>query len=188
MLEGEFTHRIHGLHEGIAGRECVGVARRDEHLGGRELAVEAGQVGAGRFRHGLLGLLARSIVFEHDLQRLVPSAGQGFAEFGIGFERIGIEHHQIDDLSRDFAGVEHQLRVRHLEDFAQLRFPCDHRGGPRRRVRAHDIGIGSVDRLDIALLQSRTGECPGQQIVRHGKFDQVDRLALDVGELFAFAF
>jgi hypothetical protein len=42
----------------------------------------------------------------------VPDAGQRLAEIGVGLERGGIDHHQIEDLARNIGEGEHRVGAR----------------------------------------------------------------------------
>src|SRR3546814_3760643 len=58
----------------------------------------------------------------------------------------------------------------------------DRRGGAGTAEGAHYVRVGRVHRPDVGGLQARNLQSPGQQIVRYGKFDQIDLSSLDRGK------
>ncbi len=100
-------------------------------------------------------------------------------------QRLGVHHHQILDLARYLARVEDLGRARLRFHFHELGIPGHDRGRVLRLERGHDVGVRGIDGLDVLLLELDARQSPREQVVRHGQLDDVDLLALDVGQRLA---
>ena len=130
----------------------------------------------------LAGRLALGIVGFHDGHDFVPGAGQGFAQLRVVLEGVAVDHHQVDDLAGDLAGIKHLADFRCGFDFGQQGVPGGHGGHVVGGEGGHHVGIGGVDHLEVLLGQLGAFQAAGQQVVRHGQFHQIDVLALEVGQ------
>ena len=75
------------------------------------------------------------------------------------------------------------LGVGRGKNLADDRVPGDDGRHLRRLVGRRHVGIGRIDDFHVLLSEFRAVESPREQIVRHGKFDKIDLLPLDIGEL-----
>ncbi len=89
--------------------------------------------------------------------RLVPGADERLAEIRVVLQRLGVDHHEVDDLAGDLRGIEHlRWPPGIVEDLGDQRIPGH--DGRRRRcvlVGGDHVGVGGVDDLDVLLLQLR---------------------------------
>ena len=112
VLERNRRTRSMVLMTRVAGHERIGFGRRrnrcvvascESNPAGsvpEALAIDA--------RRRLRGRVVRSISAIVSYQAPISA----LPSLRLGVERRSVDHHQIDDLSRDLAGIEHQLRVR----------------------------------------------------------------------------
>ncbi len=103
---------------------------------------------------------------------------------GFAVERLGVDHHQVDDLAGDVGAVEELGRVGLLEDRGDKRVPGHHRlhvvgGEGRDHVRVRGVD----DAAEIGLGQPDAVERARQQVMRHRQFDEVDGLAFEPGQI-----
>ena len=83
-----------------------------------------------------------------------------------------------------FEEFEHLVRVGGLKDGRDDRLPRHHRRHVRRLEGGGHVGVGRVDDLEVLFLCLDALERARQQIMRHGKLDEIDLLAEDILELF----
>ena len=182
MVEGETRDLAHGRRQFRAVGEGHGILGRIEHLGRRQLCLVAGQIGAGGLGHVRAGGFALSGIGAHDRHDLVPGTGQGLAEGRVVLEGVAVDHHQVDDLAGDPAGVEHLGHLRGGGDLGQQWVP----GGDGLYIGGaeggHQVGVRGVDHAEVLFGKADLFQAAGQQVVGHGEFDQVDRLTLEVAE------
>ena len=168
-----------------AEREADSVSRLIEHFGAGELGIVAGEVRPRRVTHGGARCNRVIAIACHDAHGFVPGADQRLREVRIGLESLGIDHHHVDDLARDLAAVEELGGVGISGDFGEQRVPGHHmldivgRGEHR-----NEVGIRRVDHGQIALGQANTFQRSGEQIVRDAELDEIDRAALQSGDVF----
>ncbi len=138
LLEQELGHALRGRLEVAAGDESHGVFRLGKELRRREHLVEAGDIGAGRLGHGLLG---RRLGL-HGLHRVVPDAGEGFAEVRIVREDVRVDDHDVDDLAGNLEESKTRLAsgIRIVETIG-FQVTTAVTSGRRRR----HVGVGGVD-------------------------------------------
>ncbi|MPL91562.1 hypothetical protein SDC9_37637 [bioreactor metagenome] len=173
------VHRGRQLGRGDEGDAIGGLV---EEAGGGKLFLEAGLIGARGGPHGGARGGALGRVGLHQRHGVIPDPRKGLAEIGVLRQHPGVRHHHVDDLARDLRAVEDDMGIGQLGDFRHHRVPGDHRGHVRGLEGADHVRIGGVDDLDVLLGHAGAFEPAHQQVFRDREFDEVDALALDVGQ------
>ena len=105
--------KVHGVDQRGALAKATASAGVVEHLRRGELRVEAGEVGAGgRPPWPSARRAASPVSFAISPIASYQAATSALPKFGVVRERLGVDHHDVDDLAGDLRGVEDLLGVR----------------------------------------------------------------------------
>ena len=183
-LEQEVAHQIHGLRSSALLVNATASAGVVEHLRRRELRVEAGEIGAGGLRHLVLGApcpcrrvrIIRPIVSYQMPTSALPKSGLSFSVSVLTTMRSMISPGSARNRTPSWRPASARI-------VGDQRVPGHHRGRRRCVLKAATMSASEVltTLMSFSFSFDRI-ERPRQQVVRHRELDEVDLLALDVGE------